>query len=156
MAGGLFGQPFVLNEKCVFFSLFCIALFLYRPSYKNGAILYITLFIIFVLAYVLMAWYDYRFNCDTLPLKKGSVGGITSMFKPEHHTDKQKTHDETDKDIELKKIIIYVSHLLFIVPLLAYIVYYKSKVNVMVYPLLGSVAVFTAFYHGIKFSTSFY
>jgi len=149
MAGGLFGKPFVLNEKCIVFSLLCIALFLYTPNYKNQKILYLCVFVLFVLAYVLMAWYDYIFDCQTLPLKKGSIGGITAIFKPiSHNKDKQEKHNETSKENKIKKIIIYLSHILFITPLLVYIAFYKNKVNKMIYPLLGATAAFTALYHG--------
>ena len=41
MAGGLFGRPFVLNEKCIFFSVICMALFLYKPNFTNQYILYL-------------------------------------------------------------------------------------------------------------------
>lgn len=150
MAGGLFGRPFVLNEKCIFFSLICMTLFLYKPNFKNQYLLYFTLFIIFVIAYVAMAWYDYFFNCDLVPLKKGSVGGITGQLKPpSHEKDKQENDKETSKDIKLRNIIIYTSHLLFIVPLLIYIAIYKKKINPIVYPILGVLAVFTGGYHGI-------
>ena len=73
MAGGLFGRPFVFNEKCIIFSLICMALFLYKPHFQNQYVLYFTLFIIFVVAYVAMAWYDYYFNCDIVPLKRGTA-----------------------------------------------------------------------------------
>jgi hypothetical protein len=150
MAGGLFGKPFVLNEKCIVFALICMGLFLYKPDYKNEIVLYISLFILFVLAYVAMAWYDFIFNCQLLPLKKGYIGGITALFKPgSHNKDKQEKHNETLKDTKLKKIIIYLSHLIFIVPLLVYIAIFKNNVNKMIYPLLGATALFTALYHGI-------
>jgi hypothetical protein len=151
MAGGIFkNKPFVINEKCIFFSLICMALFLFKPNFKSNITLYFSLFVIFVVAYVAMAWYDHYFDCQTLPLKKGSVGGITAVLKPEaHNNEKQKEHKETNKDKRLKMILIYVSHIIFIVPVLAYIAIYKTKVNQMVYPLLGVMAVFTALYHGI-------
>ena len=149
MAGGLFGKPFVLNEKCIFFSLLCMVLFLYKPDYSNKLQLYFSLFVLFVMAYVGMAWYDYVFDCQTLPLKRGSFGGITKILKPRaHNNDKQELHKETEREINIKRGIIYISHILFIVPILIYVVIYKGKVNKMVYPLLGSLAVFTALYHG--------
>tara|TARA_B110000046_G_scaffold172412_1_gene194155 strand:- start:1026 stop:1493 length:468 start_codon:yes stop_codon:yes gene_type:complete len=152
MAGGLFNnKPFVINEKCIFFSLICMALFLFKPNFHSNITLYFSLFIIFVVAYVAMAWYDYKFDCQTLPLKKGSLGGITAVFKPDaHNNEKQKKHEETNKDKRLKMILIYLLHLLFIVPVLAYVAIYKTKTNKMIYPLLGVMAVFTALYHGIR------
>ena len=149
MAGGLFGRPFVINEKCIVFSLVCIALFLYKPAFTSNISLYIALFIIFVVAYVSMAWYDYYFNCDILPLKKGSIGGITAVLKPpSHNKKKQEEYKETDVDHKHRSTIIYVSHLVFIVPLLIYIAWYKKSVNKMVYPLVGALAALTMLYHG--------
>ncbi len=80
MAGGLFGRPFVLNIKCIVFSLLIMTIFLYKPNIQNNYIMAFTLFGIFVLAYVAMAWYDYFYDCRILPLKRGekSVTG----FKP--------------------------------------------------------------------------
>ena len=58
MAGGLFNnKPFVINEKCIFFSLICMALFLFKPNFHSNITLYFSLFIIFVVAYVAMAWF---------------------------------------------------------------------------------------------------
>jgi len=94
MAGGLFGRPFVLNEKCIVFSLICMALFLIKPTFKNQYLLYFSLFVIFVVAYVAMAWYDYYFNCDIVPLKRGTRS-FTGLFKPPAHAPEKQ---EKDKD----------------------------------------------------------
>ncbi len=150
MAGGLFDRPFVLNEKCIFFALICMALFLYKPEFKNQYFLYITLFLIFVIAYVLMAWYDYFFNCDILPLKRGNKS-LTGKFKPHaHKPEKQNKDKDTKLDKKRRAILIYLSHILFIVPLLIYIARFRKKVNKIVYPLLGALAIFTLGYHGIS------
>ena len=153
MAGGLFGQPFVINEKCIVFSLICMALFLYKPNFQNSYMLYFTLVIIFVIAYVAMAWYDYYFACKLLPLKKGEIS-ITGLFKPHNNVLLKKsdtTSDNNKDDVSLetnrKEILIYMIHLIVIVPLLGYIAYYKTKINPMIYPLVGMLAVFTAIYH---------
>ena len=47
-------------------------------------------------------------------------------------------------------ILIYMSHILFIVPFLIYIGIQKDKVNQATYPLLIVLALFTLMYHGIK------
>ena len=156
MAGGLFGRPFVFNEKCIFFSLICMALFLYKPEFRNKYLLYLTLFIIFVIAYVSMAWYDYFFNCDILPLKRGEKSGITQKLKPPpHEPKKQKEDEDTDVDRRRRGLLIYFSHIIFIVPVLAYIALYKKNVNKITYPILGVLAVFTLGYHGLSAMTLF-
>ena len=129
MAGGLFGRPFVLNEKCIIFSLICMALFLYKPEFKNKWFLYFTLLIIFVIAYVAMAWYDYYFNCDIVPLKRGTRS-FTGLFKPPAHAaEKQEKDKDTKLDNTRRHMLIYAMHIIMIVPLLGYIAIYKDKIN---------------------------
>ena len=45
--------------------------------------------------------------------------------------------------------MIYLSHILLIVPLLIYIAVYKKKVSKMTYPI-GALAVLTLGYHGFE------
>jgi hypothetical protein len=151
MAGGLFGRPFVFNEKCILFSLICMALFIYKPQFQNQYLLYLTLFIIFVVAYVAMAWYDYYFNCDIVPLNRGPVYGPTQLFKPDAHVpDKQEKGKDTPLDAKRRYFLISIMHLALISPLLGYIAVYRKQINPITYPILGVLALFTAGYHGGK------
>jgi hypothetical protein len=143
MSGGLFGRPFVLNIKCIIFSLIIMILFLYKPTIKSNLVLGITLVIIFVISYVALAWYDYYYDCQLLPLQRGDKS-LTGLLKPEPHSQKQIDKSNTKKG----HMLIYLSHIIFIVPLLLYISYYKNKVNVFIYPILIALAVFTLIYHG--------
>ena len=154
MAGGLFGRPFTMNVKCIIFSMVCMALFLYKPTFKTNYALYLTLFIIFTVAYVAMAWYDYYFDCDILPLRKGKYS-LQKHIKPRaHRPQKQINHEDQPIDSQAHHYLIYASHILFIVPLLAYLALYRKSVNPIVYPLLGVLAVFTLLYHGLGFIAS--
>ena len=83
MAGGLFGRPFTINIKCVIFSILCMALFLYKPNFTSEILKYLTLFIIFVVAYVAMAWYDFYFDCRVLPLERENtvLQGFLNLLK---------------------------------------------------------------------------
>ena len=145
MAGGLFGRPFELNVKCIIFSIIIMGIFLYSPNIKNNFILGLVLFILFIISYVAMAWYDYFYDCQTLPLKRGEKS-LTGKFKPPPHSDKQisKTHDDDKQGY----MMIYLSHIVLIVPLLVYISYYKRNVSPLTYPILMVLAVFTLLYHG--------
>ena len=143
MAGGLFGRPFVLNVKCIIFSIIIMALFLINPVIKNKLILGLTLFIIFVVAYVAMAWYDYYYDCRLLPLQRGQKS-LTGLLKPDVHSQKQ----INSTNMKRGNMMIYASHIAFIVPLLMYIAYYKGKVNNMTYSILIVLAIFTLIYHG--------
>lgn len=154
MAGGIFGRPFTINIKCVIFSLICISLFLYKPEFKNLYVLYGVLFIIATISYVSMAWYDYYFNCDILPLKKGKYSWQQYIKPPPHEPKKQVDSSETSNisiDERRRLYLIYASHILFIVPLLAYLALYRKSVNPIVYPILGVLAAFTLLYHGFSF-----
>ena len=148
MAGGLFGRPFTVNIKCIIFSMICIALFLYKPTIQNQYVLYGTLFIIFTFAYVAMAWYDYYFNCDLLPLRKGTYSLQQYIKPPAHKPKKQIEQQDEPVDKRMRSILIYVLHIIIIVPILAYLAMYKTKVKPMLYPLIGVLAVFTLSYHG--------
>ncbi|MEE9573464.1 MAG: hypothetical protein V3W20_10480 [Candidatus Neomarinimicrobiota bacterium] len=154
MAGGLFGRPFTFNVKCIIFSMICMALFLYKPNIRNQYVLYGVLFIIFTVAYVAMAWYDYYFNCDLLPLQKGGYSLQQYIKPPPHKPKKQIDHKEEEVDRRMRRMLIYASHILFIVPMLAYLALYKTKVNPIIYPLLGVLAVFTLGYHGLGLMTA--
>jgi hypothetical protein len=147
MAGGLFGRPFVINVKCILFSLVCMMLFLITPPDMNNKLMISTALIaIFAISYVAMAWYDYYYDCRIAPLKRAKYS-ITGLFKPPVHIPEKQLCIDSDKP---KKIIIYIFHILLVVPILLYIVTMGKKANVMVYPLLGAMTVFTALYHGIK------
>lgn len=146
MAGGLFNRPFAFNIKCIFFSLICIFLFLYRPNFKNNYMLYGVLFLIFVLSYVAMAWYDYYFDCRILPLRKGKIS-LQKLIKPPAHESKKQNDWICQNDKSLRLTIIYLFHILFIVPLILYVSIYRNKVNKIVYPILIVLAIFTLLYH---------
>ena len=149
MAGGLFGRPFAFNIKCIIFSLIIISLFFFKPNIKNNYIAYGISFLLFVVSYVAMAWYDSIYNCDILPLKKGS-SSFQRFLKPKSHTNrKQDEHLETSYEKSLKYKLIYVAHILFIVPLLAYVVYYGKKTPKNVFVIVGVVTAFTLVYHGV-------
>jgi len=140
---------FTFNVKCIVFSLVIMAIFMYDPSwlYKNKMLMYLVLWIIFVISYVAMAWYDYFFDCSTLPLEKGKYG-ITGLFKPEaHEPEKQYRGKKNEIDTEKHHTIIYLAHVLFFAPLIAYIAYYGKKTTDWVFQLLGVLAVYTLFYH---------
>jgi len=149
MAGGLFGKPFAFNIKCIIFSLIAMALFLYNPSFASNYTLYGTLFLIFVISYVAMAWYDYFFDCRILPLRKGEYSWQSLIKPPAHQSEKQEDW-ACEQDKSRKSILIYLAHIIFIVPLIAYVAIYRKKVSPTVYPLLGALALFTLGYHGMS------
>jgi len=153
MAGGLFGRPFAVNEKCIIFAIVITVLFLARPE-LNGIWAKISVpSTLFFIAYVGMAWYDYYYDCRLMPLQRG--GGPTSRFKPPAHVpEKQYTaeanHAEKHHEGWRRHQFVYGAHLLVIAPLLGYIAYKGRRAPKQVWTILGTVAVLTAGYHGAK------
>ena len=152
MAGGLFGKPFAVNEKCIVFAIIVIALFLARPELKSIWAKVGVPVALFVIAYVSMAWYDYYYDCRLLPLQRG--GGPTSTLKPPVHVpekqilENSKPHDKVER--RRRAIFIYAAHVAVIAPLLGYIAYKGRRAPRETWILLGATAVLTAGYHGAK------
>ncbi len=151
MAGGLFpNYPFELNIKCIIFSVIIMAIYLYKPPEMHPVWKSFTLIIIFIVSYVAMAWYDYKFNCTKLALRK-STAGITDLMKPEPHseaqTDRSKATKE-EKDLEWQLINLY--HIFILTPLLLYIGIYKNEANPIAGNILSANLVFAILYHGVR------
>jgi hypothetical protein len=124
MAGGIFtNYPFELNIKCVIFSAIIIGLFFYCPPEMNITWKIFISFILFVIAYVAMAWYDYKFECMKLALKRGSGQyGITSKFKPETHTESQTDRTKMTSDEKaLDHLLLNLYHVFIMTPVAIYI-----------------------------------
>ncbi len=123
MAGGLFkNYPFELNIKCVIFSTIIIALFFFQPPEMSLIWKCFITVLLFVFAYVAMAWYDYKFECMKLALKRGSRGGLTTLLKPSPHVESQTDRSkDTTEEKELTMALINVYHIFILTPLLLYI-----------------------------------
>ena len=155
MAGGIFkNYPFELNIKCVIFSFIIIALFFYVPPEMNIAWKIFIAFLLFVIAYVAMAWYDYKFECMKLALKRGSRGGLTTLLKPETHiasqTDRSK---DTDEEKQLTWALINIYHLFILTPLLVYVGIngiQKNKMTTTPIVLLVASFAFGILYHIVR------
>ncbi len=153
MAGGLFSNyPFELNIKCVIFSVIIIGLFFYQPPDMNIYWKLLVSFILFVISYVAMAWYDYKFDCQKLALKKSSSSvGITGLFKPPAHSESQldrKKMTPQEKDLDWALINLY--HLLILTPNLLYVGINKNDSNQLSIILLIINFAFGILYHGVR------
>lgn len=80
MGGGLFGTPLYLNAKCIVFAVFVLGVY-FLPHQKAWQYEVVFAFILASLAYVLMAWYDYIYDCND-KLGPTLLGGILGWFKP--------------------------------------------------------------------------
>lgn len=154
MAGGIFpNYPFVLNPKCVVFSAIIIGLFFYSPPKMGIHWNLLISFILFVVSYVAMAWYDYKFECQKLALKRGtSKYSITQQFKPPTHTKSQTDESKETKDETiLNANIIHIYHIFFIAPLLLYIGLKKQSASEYAYLFLIVNLSFAMLYHLPRF-----
>lgn len=86
MGGGLFGTPLYLNPKCLVFSAFVLGVYwLPHPVAYEHRVL--AAFVLATLAYVLLAWYDYLYNC-TDRYGPTFLGWMTMIFKPAEYRQK--------------------------------------------------------------------
>lgn len=82
----MFGTPLYLNPKCLVFSAFVLAVYwLPHPVAYTHRI--VTAFLLASLAYVLMAWYDYLYDC-TDKFGPTFLGWMTMWFKPPQYKQK--------------------------------------------------------------------
>lgn len=152
MAGGIFvDQPFYLNPKCVIISIFCMICYWFLP-YRNPFMLPI----IFLISYILIAWYDYIYNCDQMMYSGTSPLNTTAWAKPQRRNEKTEKESKNrgvkiSKNQEaVYKKKIYGLHFLFIAPFLFYLGYYKNKSNPYIWPVVGAVALMVLVYHGLR------
>jgi Trk-type K+ transport system membrane component len=80
MGGGMFGTPLYLNPKCLVFSAFVLGVY-WLPHPKAYAHKIVVAFLLATLAYVLLAWYDYIYDCNDT-LGPTLLGWISMHFKP--------------------------------------------------------------------------
>ena len=153
MAGGIFpNYPFELNAKCVIFSLIIIGLFFYCPPKMELAMQLMLCFILFVVAYVAMAWYDYEFQCMRLPLKKSGSGyGITGLFKPTAYAASQTDRNAmTDDEVQLDMILIHLLHLIVIAPVVFLVGWRGIESPRWAIIMLIAILSFAMLYHGVR------
>jgi hypothetical protein len=150
MAGGIFpNYPFMMNPKCVIFSAIIIWLYFSQPPPMSLPWKVFVSFIIFIIAYVAMAWYDYKFECQKLALKRGtSKYGITQYLKPPTHEASQTDPSKvTEDEKRFEGILINIYHILIVTPLLLYIGTMQSKASETSLVLLISNVGFAMLYH---------
>ena len=115
MGGGLFGTPLYLNEKCLVFSGFVLAVYwLPHPGPLSHRIL--MAFFLATLAYVLLAWYDVIYDCNDR-LKPTLLGWLSKSFKPKEYSD---AYDELP--VKYQKIIRGVDIAILVVLLVLFFI----------------------------------
>lgn len=158
MSGGIFtGRSFVYNPKCILFSFYSSLLF-YAGGGRNP--LLITL--IFVMAYVLLAWYDWTYDCQDL-MYSGTGPGInfSPLFKPQYRKKDRDMTKDLSKDLS-KDLVedqeqaylnkVYFFHAFLVAPLLMYVGYWGPQSNTGVWGFLGGMGGIAFMYHGLRLS----
>jgi UDP-N-acetylmuramyl pentapeptide phosphotransferase/UDP-N-acetylglucosamine-1-phosphate transferase len=80
MGGGLFGTPLYLNIKCIIFGFVLVSVYwLPHPKYIQHQ--YITSFLLVMAGYVMLAWYDYLYDC-TDKMGPTFFGALLGWAKP--------------------------------------------------------------------------
>ncbi len=151
MSGGLFdGYPFTLNIKCIIFSLIIMLIYTFKPPSLSLPVSLLIYFLIFVVSYVAMAWYDYYYGCSQLPLQRSNIGITHHLKPPVYDKERQEEHMFSQKEMDKNSTTIYAMHVLLIVPLLVYIGIKRGKASKHLFEILIVLAAFTAVYHGFR------
>jgi hypothetical protein len=156
MAGGIYiEKPFSLNISCIVFAFTMIALYWLTARFSMGKPNYLMFPLIFIIAYVALAWYNYGYSCtNTLYSgKSGPSAAFNSIFKPQLRTQEHKEGTVANQERAYQKNI-YLFHLLLVTPVLGYVgiqgVRGKLKgKDWYVILLVLALSVFT--YHGYRF-----
>lgn len=155
-SGGIFtNASFEFNLKCILFAFMMILFYILCVPSPIKAEKWIWIPIIFVISYVGMAWYDYRYNC-TDPLrtgKNGVIGIADSVFKPQRDIDDGLN---AKGQAYLYKRNVWLFHILFIVPVLGWISYKGLRNQKITQTWSGILLTFTIgalLYHGFRFIT---
>lgn len=145
MAGGVFkNQAFHPNPKCIVFSLVLMLAYWHMPK-RNPFLLPL----IFVVAYVAMAWYDHLYDCE-LKLYGAKWGGyLSGPWKPQRRT--APASNDLLKDQEGKyRQKVNLFHILVANPLLIYVGWKGKETNKLLFaPLLG-IGLLGVIYHASR------
>jgi hypothetical protein len=120
MGGGLFGTPLYLNPKCLVFSFFVLVVY-WLPHAKETSHKWVIAFLLATTAYILLAWYDYIYDCND---RYGPtfLGWMTKGFKPPEYSTK---FDELP--VKYKKIVRTADILVLGILILALVYPYLVK-----------------------------
>lgn len=101
MSGGIFiDRPFSPNIKCIIFALLMLFIYVYLPRGKNPLVMAI----IFILAYISMAWYDYMYDCADFMYSASSGANPSALFKPQRRVKNRNTDPkDPENEVELNK-----------------------------------------------------
>ncbi len=136
MAGGIFvNRPFSFNLKCIVFG-FALVIGYWGAAAPNVNFWLFPL--IFVLAYVAMAWYDELYNCSDR-LRSGRYGVLSvvdSIFKPQlRDSHLPALPNSADDQAYLYKRNMHMFHAFIAMPLFMYVTYGRGGVAALAFGL---------------------
>jgi len=143
-------EPFHPNIKCIIFGILIMALYWFSACETNRNV-YI-LIALFFIAYILMAWYDYMYECEQ-KLYSGHSGinaAFDSIFKPQEWDYNPPPEKHPDQRSVYNRYV-YLFHLILVAPLLIYIGWYQNKTDPRLYSLLLILGIVAASYHALRF-----
>lgn len=158
MAGGIYvNKPFSFNLKCIVFAFTMVGLYWLISRFSYGKPNYWLFFLIFIIAYIAMAWYDYAYNCDD-KLYSGTTKGIglstfDSIFKPQLRNLDHKKDTVVNQEKAYQRNV-YLFHILLVTPILLYVGIQgmRGKLNSSDwYAVLIVIGLGVLLYHGYRF-----
>jgi len=139
-------KDFSPNTKCLVLSTFlagCYGYLVYNPAKQYYGINPLIFILIYLFAYIGLAWYDYLYDCQKYLLQTG-VGkdgkklliNPDSIFKP----------GAKEQDVYYQRTV-YMFHLFMVAPLMMYVGYFGSNAPFAL-TFTGGMGLLAALYHG--------
>jgi hypothetical protein len=152
MTGGIFtDRPFEANPKCLVIAAIACLLYWLTACERNVFLLPV----IFVVVYILIAVYDYRYNCSAKMYsgRYGIQSIADSLFKPQRTDDGDENPNLLDEKAQREHYqrTIYLFHALIIAPLLIYVGYKGVKADPRSFGALLTIGSLAFIYHSIRF-----
>lgn len=131
MAGGIFvNRPFSFNLKCIVFGFALVIGYWAAAGHRVNFWLFP---LIFILAYVAMAWYDELYNCSDR-LRSGRYGMVSvadSIFKPQLRN--SNLPDSAGDQTYLYKRNMHMFHAFIAMPLFMYVTYGRGGIAALAF-----------------------
>jgi hypothetical protein len=156
MAGGIYiEKPFSPNITCIVFAFAMIAFYWLSARFSCGKPNYLMFPLIFIIAYVALAWYNLGYDCSSILYsgKSGPAAVFDSIFKPQLRTQEHKEGTVLNQERVYQRNV-YLFHVLLVTPILGYVGVQgmRGKLNGRDwYVVLLVLALAVLVYHGYRF-----
>lgn len=146
-------NTFEFNLKCVIFGIVMILFYWISTLSEKPNYLFFPL--IFIVAYIAMAWYDYMYDCSK-KLLSGNIGitsPLDSIFKPQYRNINIENVNASPNQEQIYRRNIYIFHAFIAMPLIMFVSYqaYQNDTRYrFIYSTVFAIALLGFLYHFMR------